>query len=85
MTRRVVARVSVVVDAIFAHPRLASIYDAFDGDRDDLVLYVNPVRELEARRVLDVGCGTVSTAIWRSRPDGLSGEPGRTGPSRRAR
>jgi hypothetical protein len=25
-----------VPDAIFAHPRLASVYDAFDGPRGDL-------------------------------------------------
>jgi hypothetical protein len=28
-----------VPDAIFAHPRLAAVYDAFDGHRDDLDLY----------------------------------------------
>ena len=50
-------------DAIFAHPRLASIYDAFDGPRDDLAAYVSIVRELGADRVLDVGCGTGCLAI----------------------
>jgi SAM-dependent methyltransferase len=47
-----------VPDAIFAHPRLASVYDAFDGPRDDLAAYVSIAGELGAGRVLDVGCGT---------------------------
>lgn len=50
-------------DAIFLHPRLAQIYDAFDGDRDDLTAYLNIADVLGARRVLDVGCGTGSLAI----------------------
>ena len=45
-------------DAIFAHPRLAPIYDAFDGDRDDLAAYLSIADELGAEHVLDVGCGT---------------------------
>ncbi len=50
-------------DAIFAHPRLAQVYDAFDGPRDDLPAYLAIARELHAARVLDVGCGTGSLAI----------------------
>ncbi len=50
-------------DAIFAHPRLARVYDAFDGPRDDLAAYVGIAGELGADRVLDVGCGTGSLAI----------------------
>ena len=50
-------------DAIFAHPRLALVYDAFDGPRDDLAAYVAIAGELDADRVLDVGCGTGSLAI----------------------
>lgn len=50
-------------DAIFAHRRLAPIYDAFDGDRDDLSAYVAIVDELGAHRILDVGCGTGNFAI----------------------
>ena len=50
-------------DAIFAHPRLAPLYDAFDGPRDDLPAYVSIAGELGAERVLDVGCGTGSLAI----------------------
>lgn len=49
-------------DAIFADPRLAGVYDTFDGDRTDLELYVRIVDELAARTVLDVGCGTGSLA-----------------------
>jgi len=52
-----------VPDAIFAHPRLAPVYDAFDGDRDDLAAYVGIAGELGAERVLDVGCGTGCLAI----------------------
>lgn len=50
-------------DPIFAHPALAGIYDAFDGNRDDLDAYVDIVDELGARSVLDIGCGTGSLAI----------------------
>jgi SAM-dependent methyltransferase len=52
-----------VADAIFAHPRLAPVYDAFDGSRDDLAAYVGLATELGADRVLDVGCGTGCLAI----------------------
>ena len=50
-------------DAIFAHARLAPVYDAFDGPRDDLAAYVGIAGELGADRVLDVGCGTGCLAI----------------------
>jgi SAM-dependent methyltransferase len=50
-------------DAIFADPRLARVYDAFDGARDDLAAYVAIAGELGADRVLDVGCGTGCLAI----------------------
>jgi SAM-dependent methyltransferase len=52
-----------VPDAIFAHPRLAPIYDVFDGDRDDLAAYLSIADELGADRVLDVGCGTGCLAV----------------------
>ena len=52
-----------VPDAIFADPRLALLYDAFDGPRDDLPVYAQIAAELGAQRVLDVGCGTGSLAI----------------------
>jgi SAM-dependent methyltransferase len=52
-----------VPDAIFAHHRLAPIYDAFGGDRDDLTAYLNIADELGAGRVLDIGCGTGCLAI----------------------
>jgi SAM-dependent methyltransferase len=47
-----------VPDLIFSDPRLAELYDAFDGPRDDLELYLRLADELGARTVLDVGCGT---------------------------
>lgn len=51
-------------DAIFSHPRLAPVYDAFDGsDRDDLDFYVSLADELAASTVLDVGCGTGNLAV----------------------
>ena len=48
---------------VFEHPRLAAIYDALDGDRSDLDLYVSISDELGVTRVLDVGCGTGSFAL----------------------
>ena len=46
------------VDAKFANPRLAAIYDVLDGERRDLDVYRAMVPEFGARSVLDVGCGT---------------------------
>jgi SAM-dependent methyltransferase len=52
-----------VPDAIFDDPRLAQLYDAFDGPRADLDAYVAIVKELGAQHVLDVGCGTGNLAL----------------------
>jgi SAM-dependent methyltransferase len=49
---------SVHVDEIFANPRLAELYDHFDGDRSDLDAYLAIAQELSAHCVVDVGCGT---------------------------
>jgi SAM-dependent methyltransferase len=49
-------------DALFAHPRLAPVYDAFEGARDDLAHYLAIADELGAHHILDVGCGTGSLA-----------------------
>ncbi|GAA1655488.1 class I SAM-dependent DNA methyltransferase [Actinoplanes couchii] len=50
-------------DPIFAHPRLAAVYDTFDGERHDLDAYQEIVAELEAAEILDVGCGTGCLAL----------------------
>lgn len=50
-------------DAIFAHPRLAPVYDAFEDERHDLGAYLGIADELGADRVLDVGCGTGCLAM----------------------
>jgi SAM-dependent methyltransferase len=52
-----------VPDPIYADPRLARIYDAFDGTRDDLAAYLGVADEVDARRVVDLGCGTGALAL----------------------
>ena len=50
-------------DATFADPRQADLYDIFNNDRSDLEAYVTIANEVEAHRVVDVGCGTGSLAV----------------------
>lgn len=57
------ATIVAVPDAIFTAPMLARVYDAFEGDRQDLCSYLDLMAEVDARRVLDVGCGTGSLAV----------------------
>jgi ubiquinone/menaquinone biosynthesis C-methylase UbiE len=52
-----------VADLHFEHPRLVAVYDALDPDRGDLDAYLDLVGELDARRVLDLGCGTGVLAL----------------------
>lgn len=52
-----------MADALFEHPRLAALYDELDPDRSDLDAYAAVCRELGARSVLDVGCGTGTFAV----------------------
>jgi SAM-dependent methyltransferase len=51
-----------VVDALFASPRLAEVYDPLDPDRGDLDAYVAMVEEFGAASVVDLGCGTGTLA-----------------------
>ena len=41
-------------DAIFAHPRLAEIYDTFDGDRSDLDAYLTIAAELTVEPAAEI-------------------------------
>ena len=50
-------------DPQFADPRLAVLYDVLDHDRSDLEPYLDLAREVQAHRVLDIGCGTGSLAV----------------------
>jgi SAM-dependent methyltransferase len=50
-------------DATFSDPRQAILYDVFNNDRSDLEAYVRIADEVEAHRVVDVGCGTGSLAV----------------------
>jgi SAM-dependent methyltransferase len=52
-----------MADEEFRHPRLAAIYDSLYPDRSDLDAYSDMVREFDAHRVLDLGCGTGSFAL----------------------
>lgn len=45
-------------DQIFNERRLAEVYDLLEGERVDLPHYLAIAAELDARSVLDVGCGT---------------------------
>jgi SAM-dependent methyltransferase len=56
-----------VVDAIFADPRLAELYDPLDPDRGDLAVYAAMADEFGARSVLDIGCGTGTFACLLAR------------------
>lgn len=47
-----------MADEIFKHRRLAAIYDPLDPDRSDLHAYLRLAQQLDARHVLDIGCGT---------------------------
>src|SRR5215216_3774990 len=50
-------------DEGFEHPRLTALYDVFEGDRVDLVEYLDIVEEVGGRSVLDLGCGTGTLAL----------------------
>ncbi|WP_286956673.1 class I SAM-dependent DNA methyltransferase [Brevibacterium sp. UBA7493] len=47
-----------MTDNAYAHPRLAKLYDGFEGDRSDLDCYDEGLSEAGVRSALDVGCGT---------------------------
>lgn len=52
-----------MADEVFAHQRLAALYDPLDPDRSDLDAYLALAGELGARRVVDIGCGTGTFAL----------------------
>jgi len=53
----------IIPDQEFSNPRLASLYDQLDGNRDDLEAYIAMVDEFGAQSVLDFGCGTGSLLL----------------------
>ena len=50
-------------DPTFADPPQAALYDFLNGDRGDLDAYVAIASEVDARHVLDIGCGTGALAV----------------------
>ncbi|MGW7086985.1 class I SAM-dependent methyltransferase [Streptomyces sp. NPDC054871] len=52
-----------MADEAYENPRLAALYDPLEADRADLDVYADVARELKARQVLDVGCGTGTFAL----------------------
>lgn len=49
-------------DALFSDPRLAPLYDCFDGARGDIPAYLAIIDSLRPERIVDVGCGTGTLA-----------------------
>jgi len=56
-----------MADAIFEERRLAEIYDPLDPDRSDLDPYLSIIDEINARALLDIGCGTGTLACLAAR------------------
>ncbi len=54
-------------DAIFTDARLALVYDEFEGDREDLLAYMDIADQLGAEVVVDIGCGTGTLAVLLAR------------------
>jgi SAM-dependent methyltransferase len=53
----------MMLDALFAEPKLAEIYDLLDSpDRPDLAPYLALADEFHAHAVIDLGCGTGTLA-----------------------
>jgi SAM-dependent methyltransferase len=48
----------VKLDGHYVDPRLVALYDIENAGRDDTEFYVELAVELEAQRIIDVGCGT---------------------------
>jgi SAM-dependent methyltransferase len=48
----------VKLDEHYVDPRLVAMYDLENTGRDDVDFYVALAAELEAKRILDLGCGT---------------------------
>ncbi|WP_326809680.1 class I SAM-dependent methyltransferase [Streptomyces scopuliridis] len=48
---------------MFAHPRLAAVYDVLEANRTDLDAYLAFAERFGAKRVLDIGCGTGVLAL----------------------
>lgn len=46
------------IDLGFDNPRLAATYDAENSGRDDIEFYLALAQELDAHKVVDLGCGT---------------------------
>ncbi|MBD0670368.1 class I SAM-dependent methyltransferase [Streptomyces sp. CBMA156] len=52
-----------MADEAYTDPRLAALYDLIEADRTDLHPYLALARRLDARHVLDLGCGTGTLAL----------------------